>query len=1259
MGINKFIILLPSVFFMVFTPQLQADTIKPEYFLKQQVVMAESNLRYDIAESALERWLSIDKNDPEALFLLGRVNILKGDSERAQKNILDFEKIHPNHPELNKLKSLFETVGAKKLQLQQAHFLAGNQRHDEAIAIYERLFSYGMPTTAIEIEYLGLISKRSDADYENVTKLIKERNIQYPDNPEFKLALADIITQRTPDDKESLAIYEQLSNINAYKNQVSYSWKKALSNIPIENLTTQEIDKLAAAFPDDVSVNSKTQQLKTALEDYRKLISDPAYQAQLKGFKLLDEGKFELAEKSFLYAKTTRFNDPQIYNGLGRACLNQSKHEKALAFFLKGKKLDTNKDNDDEWNALISTEQYWALISRADKLVESNKAEAISLYKQAIELNPKEISPYLTIAKILAKDNAINEADAFFIHALKIENNNRDALLGRINLRADNDNIAEALVLAEKFTAEQQKVIADELVAIKINSFVNDSESALNNHDLEKANNKINQALSLKTLNPWLTYQTANILNRLNREADADRFIKQLVDNSKPSLDGYFAAALYLAKRNKLLEALAEMDKIDIAQRSPSIIKNQQRIWLEYQFGLMDNLIKRDKQQAMVHLKAIEPEIAKDLKLLIKVANYWLDMDDLEHSRKILTSLTQDATWQLNTTLAYAELAFKLKEFDKLSELEKTIDLSAASIEQQLQYRKLMLKYKTTKAKQYLDQGNKIAANQLYFSIMQQDPMFISVYNELTKLTANASDKNVRALPMSWVENHIDQLANPDAYSDFPVIKKIQMLLKYEQLETAEKMLQEMAIDKSNEDRALYDASQIALNIKKWDTAEQLSFTALQKNKTKNEINDNKFNIDSTGPIEFDDNDKKQLYMTKDDDWLAKNVKSDIDELRKKTDGYVAVAPDYRFGTNTTSKSVPVEVKVPFKKSGHFLFRAEPISLNAAAQDLSTLSNATEFGSSQFCFPDCGQQQADMQAQGVGYNFGWIADNWKVDIGRTPENFLVTDVVGGLRVDGDIDAFSWAIIASKRPITNTTLSYAGLVDPNTKKIWGGARQTGVGFNLGFDNGSPIGVWSSWQYHKITGENIQDNNKFMGQIGTYWTVWKDPNNISNVDLGLNSLYMSYKSFQDELTLGHGGYFSPQSYSSISLPITVYGRYKGWSYSVRLSGSYSISKIDDAPYYPNDPDLQLRAEAQQITTDISPVYAGERSNSTSYGISSVVEKRVTDHWSIGAKIQIQRSPFYNPSNIGLYMKYDFNEHWSPIETPPVVPETFANY
>lgn len=251
---------------------------------------------------------------------------------------------------------------------------------------------------------------------------------------------------------------------------------------------------------------------------------------------------------------------------------------------------------------------------------------------------------------------------------------------------------------------QQNKVVLDDLSAQKISLLVSDSESASTKRDFKTANKKIDEAISLKTLNPWLTYRIANILNQLDRKADADRFIEQFLVNSKPSSDRHFAAALYLAKQNKLFEALAEMDKIDPDQRSPGIIESQQRIWLDYRFSLVDNLIKHDKQQAIVQLNAIESKVGDKPSLLIKLAKYWLEMNDFEHSRKIVASLkNHDGKWPLNTQLAYDQLIAKLKDPGKLPDAEKTIDLASASVKQQTQHRSP----KMSQAKHAIDQGNK------------------------------------------------------------------------------------------------------------------------------------------------------------------------------------------------------------------------------------------------------------------------------------------------------------------------------------------------------------------------------------------------------------------------------------------------------------------------------------------------------------------------------------------------------------------------
>lgn len=331
-------------------------------------------------------------------------------------------------------------------------------------------------------------------------------------------------------------------------------------------------------------------------------------------------------------------------------------------------------------------------------------------------------------------------------------------------------------VKQEYFLEQQNKVVEDDLVVKKISLFVSESEAALNNHDLKKANYKIDEAISLKTQNPWLTYRMANILNQLHREADADRFIGQFLANTKLSSDSYFAAALYLAKQNKLLEALAEMDKIDAAQRSPGIIESQQRIWVDYQFGLLDNLIKHDKQQAIVHLNAIESKVGNNPDLLIKLAKYWFEMNDLEHSRKIVNSLSHDEKWQLNTKLAYAQLSVNLKDSGKLSDSEKTFYLLSVSTRQQLQRSKL----KTSHAKQNPGHGNKKAIDAKVTSrVPLKSPYLINHIFDKTEnktiLQNNVPEKNninsnnhalnnTNAIPLLSIG------AAPSAYTLFPLL---------------------------------------------------------------------------------------------------------------------------------------------------------------------------------------------------------------------------------------------------------------------------------------------------------------------------------------------------------------------------------------------------------------------------------------------------------------------------------------------------------
>ncbi len=1075
------------------TSELKADERQISHF-RQQILLAETNHRYDIAETALEHWLSVDGNDPEALFFQAQISILKDDIARAKNEILALEQAHPTYPNLNKLKSLFEAFSNKKIQLKQAHFLADKQRRKEAIALYEELFPFGMPTAEIEVEYLNLISKRSPSDDNKAVKKLQERNKQYSDNPEYKQALANTINNETPNDAESLTTFKRLSGSEQLKGKEAYSWEDVLSGVAINKLTEAEIDDLLNSYPDDESVSATAKKLKIELEKYKK-------QYKVNSKQVNDHGNKE--------------------------------------------KLQT--------------------------------------------------------AKILPQTKKTGSSGNYYVAPLKKTNNNK---------------FQEAPT--ERLTGRQKKTgSADNLDDAKIKLLLSDAENALSHNDFIKADEKIKAIESYKTVDPWLNFHIANALNQLDKKPEADRLMDRLLTSTQPTADTYFAVALYFEKQDRLLDALTQFNKIAPAQRSPNIIKNQHRILIDYKFSLLDDLVKNNRPLAVSNLHEIEPELRTDPDQLIRLSNYWLKINEPDQAKRIADSLTINDTWSVGTKLNYGWLNSELKNFDKLDYLQKHINLSSASDEEKNQYRMIMLEYHANKDKQYSAQTNKTTT----------DPYVIGAQ----------SAENMSDTPALTEEE----------YSDFPEVKEIQILVQKNQLDEAEKAMKKMLADSTSEDRALYNASQIAFKIKKWDTAEALSYAALQANKANNNVA-----VDNTMPLS--NNEKKQLYMTGNDDWLAKNAKSTIDQLRNKTDSYVTVFPDYRFGTNTDVISTPIEGKLAYNKMGHFIFRINPVSLYTdKTQDL----NAKDYGSSLLHCQNssCSPQQSTLNATGVGYNVGWMGDHWMADVGRTPENFPVTDVIGGLNIDGDIKGFSWGIGGGRRAVRNTVLSYAGLVDPNTGKTWGGARQLGGGIDLGFDNGGPVGVWSNLQYQNITGEHIRDNNKLQGQIGIYGNVWKGKGNIPNVDLGLSTLYMGFDNNQSEFTYGNGGYFSPKSYYSFSLPLTTYGTYSNWSYLVRLSGGYSLTKTNDSNYYPNDPSMQ----ADAIAAGLSPVYLGSNSSSIIYGINTILERRLTENWSLGARAQLQRSPYYNPSNVGLYLKYDFNGLWSSISAPPKIPMIFTDY
>ncbi len=347
------------------------------------------------------------------------------------------------------------------------------------------------------------------------------------------------------------------------------------------------------------------------------------------------------------------------------------------------------------------------------------------------------------------------------------------------------------------------------------------------------------------------------------------------------------------------------------------------------------------------------------------------------------------------------------------------------------------------------------------------------------------------------------------------------------------------------------------------------------------------------------------------------------------------------------SYEIPLEGQWPLF-SGRMFAHVAPIRLDAGKLDLGDPRTRSLYGTGALCLQDCVTRPLSQVERGTALAIGYQGAGWRADIGASPLGFSVSNLLGGVEVDGDFREIGWSLGLSQRPITSTMLSYSGMEDAETGKVWGGVVATGLHLGLSWDQGGSYGIWGSLGAHNLHGKRVEDNLRLRALGGIYWRLRDEED--SQLRSGLNLMTWHFDKNLEEFTFGHGGYYSPQSYVSISLPISFYGRQDRWSWEVRGSVSYSYSQIDRSPFYPNDPALQAEAERLEPLTGITPFYEGDSSTGSGYALSGAVEYRVNPYLHIGASMAMERSDFYTPNHFAVYFRYSARPHLNKMPLYP---------
>ncbi len=385
--------------------------------------------------------------------------------------------------------------------------------------------------------------------------------------------------------------------------------------------------------------------------------------------------------------------------------------------------------------------------------------------------------------------------------------------------------------------------------------------------------------------------------------------------------------------------------------------------------------------------------------------------------------------------------------------------------------------------------------------------------------------------------------------------------------------------------------------------------------------------------------------------WLASGLRSDLDRHYRQSQTTFSLDSDY-WGSSGTGgysdlRALTQMAQLDTPLAGGTAFgRLELVDMDAG--ELPDSPYRAQFGTC--AARDC-RGDAHQQSRGTTLAAGWQRGAWAFDLGTTPLGFEVVDWVGGATLTGDWHTLGWGMTLSRRPVSSSLLSYGGTVDPGTGISWGGVRANGVRLDLSRDLGGAVGFWGSAQQHLLTGKNVPDNWRTRLMGGGYYKLVNETHRRASV--GLSTMLWHYQQDLGGYTLGQGGYYSPQGYFSLSVPVSYRQRTPDWSWELGGSGSWSYARTDDSRRYP------LEGLLPSGLSDRNAPVKGGSSSGFGYTLNGVVEHRLTEHWRIGGRVDIQQADDYAPSHVTLFLRYTFKPWQGDLDMPPRPLTPYADF
>lgn len=758
----------------------------------------------------------------------------------------------------------------------------------------------------------------------------------------------------------------------------------------------------------------------------------------------------------------------------------------------------------------------------------------------------------------------------------------------------------------------------------------------------------LKHALQLDPKNAWVRFDLSRLYHKRG-DRKQGRVLMQEGLSLTESSDMLYANALYVGLLDDATTALRLLDKIPEPERTQSMLNLQRKMEILAQTQQAKSYASDGRHAEMqAVMSRAESAAGNDAELANIVANAWIDLHEPDRGVSLMRHLAKRPGASVDTRLYYAGV---LNRAEHNTELARLLHALAGARELTDSNREDLRYLNTSLAARRADDarhaGKLAQARAVLAPALKQYPDNTDLLMALARIHTAAHE------PPKAIKTYRQVIKQHPDYAG------AHLALARSLNETGDKVAAQKEMDVVLENAPADDVD-TRMDVADWyvasgnlDAANAIVRPLLETHPDNSRVLLMAGRIAKTGG----DYSEAMGYFRK---AKAANEVADLERSRAgssvttgvvylgKTDGTPGIS-------NLKATEVPVEIRIPAGYGGgQAFFHVDPVNADSGTLQLADLYNLRQYGKVLALAPGGIASAPDQSARGTALAVGYEGDGLRADIGTTPLGFPVSNVVGGVKWSHYTATTGFSFDLSRRPVTSSLLSYAGVRDPVTGEVWGGVLSNGASLHFSRDVGELTG-FIDLGYYLYTGKNVLNNTEYSIRTGLNWNL------IDEQDMRLTSgLAITDWHYRENLryyTFGHGGYYSPQKYYSLSIPFRWTGRRKRWSYLLQGSGSMSVSYEKDMLFYPTDSTLQTQGVANSAF--MTPIYTGGNGHGTGYSLIGALEYQFSPKLYGGARFEIDRSAYYAPNFAILYLRYLFDGTGGAVPYPPEPVKPYSRF